>query len=119
MTGAMNEHTTFLPTDFRAQLPRFTAEARKANQALVDAIATMAARLGATPAQVALAWILGQHPWIVPIPGTTKPHRLDENIGAVDIELSAADLADIERAASAVSVQGDRYPDYLEQLTGR
>jgi aryl-alcohol dehydrogenase-like predicted oxidoreductase len=115
----MNENTTFDCTDFRSSLPRFTPEALKANQALVDLLGTIAAQKKATPAQVALAWLLAQKPWIVPIPGTTKLERLDENIGAVAIELTSDDLGKIETAAAQISVQGARYPEKLEQLTGR
>src|SRR3954468_6155347 len=105
--------------DFRSTLPRFTPEALKANQALVELLARIAEGKGATPAQIALAWLLAQKPWIVPIPGTTKLHRLDENLGAADVELTADDLREIETAASEVTVQGDRYPEKLEQMTGR
>jgi aryl-alcohol dehydrogenase-like predicted oxidoreductase len=119
LTGKIDEYTTFDSTDFRTTLPRFTPEARKANQALVDLIGRIAEQKKATPAQIALAWLLAQKPWIVPIPGTTKLHRLDENIGAVAIKLTSDDLREIESAAAKVSVQGDRYPEKLEQLTGR
>ncbi|HEY3153442.1 MAG TPA: aldo/keto reductase [Candidatus Binatia bacterium] len=119
LTGKMNENTSFDSTDLRNTLPRFTPEARKANQALVDLLGQIAERKKATPAQVALAWLLAQKPWIVPIPGTTKLHRLEENIGAASIELTADDLRDIEDAASKIKVQGARYPDKLEQMTGR
>jgi aryl-alcohol dehydrogenase-like predicted oxidoreductase len=119
LTGKMNENTTFDSTDLRSTLPRFTPEARKANQALVDLIGEIAKRKKATPAQIALAWLLAQKPWIVPIPGTTKLHRLEENIGAAAIELTSEDLRDIENAASKIKVQGARYPEKLEQLTGR
>ena len=119
LTGKMNENTTFDSTDFRNSLPRFTSEARKANQALVDLLGEIAKRKKATPAQVALAWLLAQKPWIVPIPGTTKLERLDENIGAAQIELTGDDLREIKRAASEIEVQGARYPEHLEQLTGR
>jgi len=119
LTGKIDASTEFAQGDFRNSLPRFTPEARKANQALVDLLASIGRRKGATPGQVALAWLLAQKPWIVPIPGTTKAHRLAENIGAADVELTAEDLADIERAASRIEVQGARYPDRLEQLTGR
>ena len=119
LTGKMNENTTFDSTDFRNSLPRFTPEARKANQALVDLLGEIAKRKKATPAQVALAWLLAQKPWIVPIPGTTKLERLDENIGAAQIELTGDDLREIKRAASEIEVQGARYPEHLEQLTGR
>src|SRR5215471_12001846 len=119
LTGKINENTKFDSTDFRNTVPRFTPEARKANQGLVDLLKTVAERKKATPAQIALAWLLAQKAWIVPIPGTTKLQRLEENIGAVDVELTAADLRDIERAASKITVQGARYPENLEQLTGR
>jgi aryl-alcohol dehydrogenase-like predicted oxidoreductase len=119
LTGAMNENTKLDSTDFRSTLPRFTPEAMKANQALVDLLATIAERKKATPAQIALAWLLSQKPWIVPIPGTTKLHRLEENIGAVAIELTPDDLREIESAASNITVQGARYPEKLEQMTGR
>jgi aryl-alcohol dehydrogenase-like predicted oxidoreductase len=119
LTGKMNENTTFDSTDFRNSLPRFTPKARKANQALVDLLGEIAKRKKATPAQVALAWLLAQKPWIVPIPGTTKLERLDENIGAAQIELTGDDLREIKRAASEIEVQGARYPEHLEQLTGR
>jgi aryl-alcohol dehydrogenase-like predicted oxidoreductase len=119
LTGKMNENTTFDSTDFRNTLPRFTPEARKANQALVDLLGEIAKRKKATPAQIALAWLLAQKPWIVPIPGTTKLQRLEENIGAVEIELTQDDLREIERAASQIEVQGARYPEHLEQMTGR
>src|SRR4029077_9511875 len=114
-----NEDTTFDSTDFRNVVPRFTPEARKANQAVVDLLGDIAKRKNATPAQIALAWLLAQQPWIVPIPGTTKLHRLDENNGALQVELTAADPRDIDDAASPIKVRGDRYPEKLEQLTGR
>src|SRR5947199_3628084 len=119
LTGKINEDTTFDSSDFRNMLPRFTPEARKANQALVDLLGEIAKRKKATPAQIALAWLLAQKPWIVPIPGTTKLKRLEENIGAAAIELSKDDLHEIESAASEINVQGDRYPEKLEQMTGR
>jgi aryl-alcohol dehydrogenase-like predicted oxidoreductase len=119
LTGKMNETTTFDSTDFRSSLPRFTPEALKANQALVDLLGRIAAEKNATPAQIALAWLLAQKPWIVPIPGTTKLDRLDENIGAVSIELTDNNLATIEQAAAQITVQGNRYPDKLEEMTGR
>jgi aryl-alcohol dehydrogenase-like predicted oxidoreductase len=119
LTGKMNENTTFDTSDFRNTLPRFTPEARKANQALVDLLAEIAKRKNATAAQVSLAWLLAQKPWIVPIPGTTKLKRLEENIGAADFEFTSNDLDEIESAASKISVQGDRYPEKLEQMTGR
>jgi len=119
LTGAINENTTFDSTDFRNIVPRFTPEARKANQALVDLLGQIAARKHATAAQIALAWLLAQKPWIVPIPGTTKLHRLEENIGAADIELSAEDLRNINDAVSRITVQGERYPAHLQQRVGR
>jgi aryl-alcohol dehydrogenase-like predicted oxidoreductase len=119
LTGKMNETTTFDGTDFRNTLPRFTPEARKANRALVDLLGDIAKRKKATPAQIALAWLLAQKPWIVPIPGTTKLKRLEENLGAVEIELTPDDLREIEIAASQIEVQGARYPEHLEQMTGR
>ncbi|HNX48842.1 MAG TPA: aldo/keto reductase [Thermoanaerobaculaceae bacterium] len=119
LTGKINESTTFHGTDFRRMLPRFTPEARKVNQALVDLLAQIGARKKATSAQIALAWLLAQKPWIVPIPGTTKLHRLEENLGAAAIELTPDDLREIEDAASRIEVQGARYPEKLEQLTGR
>ena len=119
LTGKMDEKTTFDSTDFRSTLPRFAPEALKANQALVDLLGRIAAEKNATPAQIALGWILAQKPWIVPIPGTTKLERLDENIGAVAVELTADDLREIESAASKITVEGARYPEKLEQLTGR
>ena len=118
LTGAIDEATTFDQSDFRMIIPRFTPEARKANQALVELLKGIAARRGATPAQVALAWILAQKPWIVPIPGTRKLERLDENLGAAALELTTTDLEDIERAASAITVEGARYPEELEKRTG-
>jgi aryl-alcohol dehydrogenase-like predicted oxidoreductase len=119
LTGKMDENTTFDATDFRTVVPRFTPEARKANLVLVDLLRSIAERKGATPAQIALAWLLAQKPWIVPIPGTTKRSRLEENIGAADVELTAEDLAEIEAAASKIEIQGNRYPDALEATTGR
>ena len=119
LTGKMNETTSFDSTDFRNTLPRFTSEARKANRALVDLLGDIAKRKKATPAQIALAWLLAQKPWIVPIPGTTKLKRLEENLGAVEIELTPDDLREIESAASQIEVQGARYPEHLEQMTGR
>jgi aryl-alcohol dehydrogenase-like predicted oxidoreductase len=119
LTGKIDETTTFDSSDFRNIVPRFTPEARKANLALVDLLARIAARKKATPAQIALAWLLAQKPWIVPIPGTTKLTRLEENIGAVAVDLTSDDLRDLDRAASTIPVQGARYPDNLEQLTGR
>ncbi|HEX9598581.1 MAG TPA: aldo/keto reductase [Gaiellaceae bacterium] len=119
LTGAITESTTFVSTDFRNTVPRFTVEARKANQALVDLLCEIADRKQVTPAQLAIAWLLAQKPWIVPIPGTTKPHRLEENIEAAAVELTPDDVREIESAVSKVAVQGDRYPERLEQLTGR
>ena len=119
LTGKMNEDTTFDSSDFRNTLPRFTPEARKANQAVVDLLGEIAKLKKATPAQIALAWLLAQKPWIVPIPGTTKLKRLEENLGAAEIELTQNDLGEIENAASQIEVQGDRYPEHLEQMTGR
>src|SRR5881398_3086545 len=119
LTGKVDENTTFDSSDLRSTLPRFTPDARKANQALVDLLHEMAKRKNATPAQIALAWLLAQKRWIVPIPGTTKLKRLEENIGAVEIELTPDDLREIESAASKIKVQGARYPEHLEQLAGR
>jgi len=119
LTGKMDENTTFDSSDFRNMLPRFTPEARKANQALIDLLGELAKRKKATPAQIALAWLLAQKPWIVPIPGTTKLKRLEENIGAAEIEFTSADLRDIKSATSKINVQGDRYPEKFEQMTGR
>lgn len=119
LTGAINQHTTFDSSDFRNILPRFTPEAREANQVLVDLLGEIARRRKTTPAQIALSWLLAQRPWIVPIPGTTKLHRLDENIGAASMELTPEDLHDIESAASRISVQGARYPEHIEEKTGR
>jgi aryl-alcohol dehydrogenase-like predicted oxidoreductase len=119
LTGRIDENTEFASTDFRNTLPRFTPDARKANQAIVDLLGRIAEQKNATPAQIALAWILAQKPWMVPIPGTTKRARLEENIRAASIELTAEDLSEIESAASEITVQGARYPDHIEQLTGR
>ena len=119
LTGKINENTTFDNSDLRNTLPRFTPEALKANQALIDLLGKIAERKKATPAQIALAWLLAQKPWIVPIPGTTKLHRLEENIGTVAVELTPDDLRDIDNAASKITVQGARYPEKLEQMTGR
>ena len=118
LTGKMNEDTTFDSTDFRNTLPRFTPEARKVNRALVDLLGDIAKRKNATPAQIALAWLLAQKPWIVPIPGTTKLKRLEENVGAAEIDLTRDDLREIEKAASRIEVQGARYPERLEKMTG-
>jgi len=119
LTGAINENTKFDSTDFRNQVPRFTPEARKANQALVDELSEIAAQKNVTSAQIALAWLLAQKPWIVPIPGTTKLHRLEENIGAAAVELTQKELRNIESAVSKIHVQGARYPENLERMTGR
>jgi aryl-alcohol dehydrogenase-like predicted oxidoreductase len=119
LTGAISENTTFDGSDFRNIVPRFTPEARKANQALVDLLGQIAARKQVTRAQIALAWLLAQKPWIVPIPGTTKLHRLEENIGAAAIELTSEDLRHIDSALAEVTVQGDRYPPHLQARVGR
>jgi aryl-alcohol dehydrogenase-like predicted oxidoreductase len=119
LTGKIDANTTFHGTDFRSTLPRFTPDARKANQALVDLLARIAERKKATPAQIALAWLLARKPWIVPIPGTRKLERLDENIGAAAVDLTPGDLGEIDGAALKIKVQGTRYPEKLEQMTGR
>ncbi len=119
LTGKIDENATFDSSDFRSTLPRFAPEALKANQALIALLGSIAARKKATPAQIALAWLLAQKPWIVPIPGTTKGHRLEENIGAVSVELTLDDLEEIDNSASKIAVQGARYPEKLEQMTGR
>ena len=119
LTGAINENTRFDSTDFRNIVPRFTPDARKANQALVDLLGDIAARKKVTRAQIALAWVLAQKPWIVPIPGTTKLHRLEENIAAARVELTPDDLRGIDSAVSKIKVQGARYPEHLQQMTGR
>jgi len=119
LTGAINETTKFDATDFRNIVPRFSEDNRKANQALVDLLKGIATKRNATPAQIALAWLLAQKPWIVPIPGTTKIHRLEENIEATSIELSEIDLQEIESAASKISIQGDRYPKHLQSRVGK
>jgi aryl-alcohol dehydrogenase-like predicted oxidoreductase len=119
LTGKIDENTTFDSTDFRNIVPRFTPEARKANQALVELLSRVAEQKKATPAQIALAWLLAQKPWIVPIPGTTKMHRLEENIGAAEIELTPDDLREIDSAASKITVQGARYPEHLQKRVGR
>jgi aryl-alcohol dehydrogenase-like predicted oxidoreductase len=119
LTGKIDESRTFDKTDIRSMIPRFTPEARKANQAMVDLLGRIAEQKKATPAQIALAWLLAQKPWIVPIPGTTKLHRLEENIGAAAVELTAGDLSEIETAAAEIEVHGARYPEQLEQMTGR
>jgi aryl-alcohol dehydrogenase-like predicted oxidoreductase len=119
LTGKMDENTTFDSSDFRRTLPRFTPEALKANQAMVDFLGKIGERKKATPAQIALAWLLAQKPWIVPIPGTTKLNRLDENLEAASVELTSDDLREIDGADSTIAVHGARYPDRLEQMTGR
>jgi aryl-alcohol dehydrogenase-like predicted oxidoreductase len=119
LTGKIDEHTKFDSSDFRNVVPRFASDARKANQALVELLTQVAARKKATPAQIAIAWLLAQKPWIVPIPGTTKLHRLEENIGGVSVELTEADLREIDSAASKIQVQGARYPEQLQRLVGR
>ena len=118
LTGAIDEHTKLDSTDFRSTLPRFTPEARKANQALVDLLAAIGQRKKATPAQIALAWVLSRKPWFVPIPGTTKLHRLEENLGAATLQLSADDLRELEDAASTIEIHGARYPEAIEKMTG-
>jgi len=119
LTGKIDENTTFDRSDFRNVLPRFTPEARRANQSLVDLLGEIGRRKNATPAQLALAWLLAQKPWLVPIPGTRKLERLEENIGAAEVELTADDLREIDEAASRITVEGTRYPENLEQMTGR
>jgi len=119
LTGAISENTTFDKTDFRNIVPRFAPEARKANQAVVDLLGKIAARKRATPAQIAIAWLLARKPWIVPIPGTTKLHRLEENVGAAAVNLTPDDIGNIDRAVSEITVQGARYPEHLQQLVGR
>jgi len=119
LTGKIDEDAAFASDDIRNTIPRFTQEARKANQALVDLLGSIARRKNATPAQIALAWLLAQKPWIVPIPGTRRLERLDENIGAEAVELTPDDLSEIENAASEITVQGARYPEHLERMTGR
>ena len=119
LTGKIDENTKFDPTDFRNNVPRFSPEARKANLALVDLIKAVAERKGATPAQVALAWLLAQKPWIVPIPGTTKLRRLEENLGSVDVELTVADLSEINGAASKIEIKGERLPEAALKMTDR
>jgi len=119
LTGKMDEKTTFDSSDFRSTLPRFTSEALKANQTLINLLASIGKRKKATPAQIALAWLLAHKPWIVPIPGTTKLERLEENIGAASVELTPNDLREIDSAASKITVHGARYPEKLEQMTGR
>src|SRR5207249_10696942 len=119
LTGTIDEKTTFVSSDFRNIVPRFTPEARKANQAIVDVLRRIAEKKRATPAQIALAWLLALKPWMVPIPGTTKLARLEENIGAAAVELTSDDLREIESASSKITVQGARYPEHIEQMTGR
>jgi aryl-alcohol dehydrogenase-like predicted oxidoreductase len=119
LTGKIDETTRFDPTDFRNVVPRFTEENRKANLAFVEWLTTFAARKGATPAQIALAWLLARRPWIVPIPGTTKLHRLDENLGAAEVRLSSDELREIEHAVSKIEVHGARYPEHLQKMVGR
>jgi len=119
LTGKIDETTTFESGDFRNTVPRFTPENRRANQALVDLLERLARRKGVTPAQITLAWLLAQKPWIVPIPGTTKLHRLEENMGAAAVELTPDDLRQIERASASIVVRGERYPEAMERLTGR
>jgi aryl-alcohol dehydrogenase-like predicted oxidoreductase len=119
LTGTIDEKTTFDPTDFRNVVPRFTEENRKANLAFVEWLKSFAERKQATPAQVALAWLLAQKPWIVPIPGTTKRTRLQENLGALRVQLTADDLRDIDRAASEIELHGARYPEHLQKMVGR
>ncbi len=119
LTGAINENTTFDKTDFRNIVPRFTADARKANQGMVDLLGRIAAEKKATPAQIALAWLLAQKPWIVPIPGTTKLHRLEENLGAMNVKLTDKDLKEIEEAASQITIEGARYPEALQKRVGK
>jgi aryl-alcohol dehydrogenase-like predicted oxidoreductase len=119
LTGKIDENTEFDSTDFRNIVPRFTPEARKANQALVELLRAIGEKKNATPAQIALAWLLAQKPWIVPIPGTTKLHRLEENLGAAEVELTPNDLREIEEAASKIKVQGARYPKHLQERVGK
>jgi aryl-alcohol dehydrogenase-like predicted oxidoreductase len=119
LTGSISENTQFDSADIRSSIPRFAADVREANRAVVDLLQTIAARKGATPGQVALAWLLAQQPWIVPIPGTRRLERLEENLGAADVELSADDLREIDDAAAGIEVQGARYPDFMQRLIGR
>lgn len=119
LTGAINSQTAFDPSDFRNIVPRFSADARTANQAMVDLLTRIAQEKEATPAQIALAWLLAQKPWIAPIPGTTKLHRLEENLGAMELELSADDLAEIEKAAAAIKIEGERYPEQMQKMINR
>jgi aryl-alcohol dehydrogenase-like predicted oxidoreductase len=118
LTGKLTDNAQLAKTDFRSSLPRFQPAALKANQALVDLLATIGKKKNATPAQIALAWVLAQKPWIVPIPGTTKLARLDENLGAMNVELTATDLAEIDSAAAKIHIEGDRYPEHIEKMTG-
>ena len=119
LTGKLDENTTFASVDIRSRLPRYTPEARKANRVVIDLLARIGEQKGATPAQIALAWLLAQKPWIVPIPGSRKLQRLDENIDSLSVELTPNDLQEIEGAISKITIQGDRYPKELQQLTGR
>jgi aryl-alcohol dehydrogenase-like predicted oxidoreductase len=119
LTGKIDQSTAFAGTDIRSSIPRFSPEARQANQALVDLLGAVAARKDATPAQIALAWLLAQKPWIVPIPGTRSPQRLAENLGAADLDLTADDLAEIDGAAAKIEVEGERYPAHLQQMIDR
>lgn len=119
LTGAINEHTTFDSTDFRSQVPRFSPEARKVNAAVVEVVKEVARQRGVTPTQIALAWLLARKPWVVPIPGTTKLHRIEENIGAADVQLGEPDAFDIEKAIAAVPVQGARYSAERQKLVSR
>jgi aryl-alcohol dehydrogenase-like predicted oxidoreductase len=119
LTGKIDENAKFDSSDFRSTLPRFTPDALKANQALIDLLGRIAKKKKATPAQIALAWLLAQKPWIVPVPGTTKLRRLEENIGAVEIKFTPDDLREIDEAASKITVHGARYPEKMEQMTGR
>ncbi len=119
LTGKIDENTEFTSGDFRNVVPRFSPEARRANMALVERVKAIAARKNATPAQIALAWLLAQRPWIVPIPGTTKLHRLEENIGAANVQLTRDDLGEIERELSQVKVEGERYPPQMAEMVGR
>jgi len=118
LTGKIDENSTFDKSDIRSGIPRFTPEARKANQALIDLLASIGAEKHATPAQIALAWLLAQEPWMVPIPGTTKLHRLEENIGSLSVELTPQDLSNIETASAAIPIEGARYPEHIEKMTG-
>jgi aryl-alcohol dehydrogenase-like predicted oxidoreductase len=119
LTGSIGESTQFDKSDIRSSIPRFAADVREANRAVVDLLQTIAARKGATPGQIALAWLLAQRPWIVPIPGTRRLDRLQENLGAADVELTADDLREIDDAAAGIEVQGARYPDFMQRLIGR